>query len=81
MKSDYIDIIEKALSAYTPQHIRDYIDEVKQHGLTEHGFPRLGVNIGILIAYGRRTDLTNAFIEIMDICCADIPTRKAADIF
>lgn len=81
MKSDYIDIIEKALSAYTPQRIRDYIDEVKQHGLKEHGFPRLGVNIGILIAYGRRTDLTNAFIEIMDICCAEIPTRKAANDF
>ena len=44
MRSDYIDIIEKALSAYTKERIRDYINEVKQNGLTEHGFPRLGVN-------------------------------------
>ena len=81
MRSDYIDIIEKALSAYTKERIRDYINEVKQNGLTEHGFPRLGVNIGVLIAHGRRTDLTDAFTEIMDICCAEIPTRKAANDF
>ena len=53
MKEIYIDIIEKSVSAYTDKRIRDYIDEVKRDGLTEHGFPRLTVNIGILIAYGQ----------------------------
>lgn len=53
--------------------IQDYIREVRQGELTEHGFPRLGVCIGILIANGRRADLLDEFTEIMDICCAEIP--------
>lgn len=81
MKDIYLDIMEKALSAYTPEGIREYIDEVKRDGLTEHGFPRLGVNIGILMAYGRRTELLNTFIEIMDICCEEMPRKKAANDF
>ena len=81
MKELYIDIIEKSLSAYTDERIREYIQEVKRDGLTEHGFPRLGVNMGILIAYGRRTELLDTFIEIMDICCDEIPLKKAANDF
>lgn len=81
MKNLYIDIIEKSLSAYTDERIRDYIEEVKRDGLTEHGFPRLGANMGILIAYGRRTELLDTFIEIMDICCEEIPLKKAANDF
>ena len=69
MEQIYLDIMEKALSAYNGKSIRDYIDEVKREGLTEHGFPRLASNIGVLIAYGRRTDLLPVFVEIMDLCC------------
>lgn len=54
MKALYLDIMEKALSAYTEEGIREYIDTVKRDGLTEHGFPRLGANIGILMAHGRQ---------------------------
>ena len=68
MKTIYLDIMEKALSAYTDQRIREYIDEVKRDGLTEHGFPRLGANIGILMAHGRRLELKSIFIEIIDLC-------------
>ena len=81
MKEQYLDIMEKALNAYTDERIRDYIDAVKHNGLSEHGFPRLGVNIGILIAYGRRTELLDNFIEIMDICCDEIPKHKAQNDF
>ena len=81
MKELYLEIMEKSLSAYTQEGIREYIEEVKREGLTEHGFPRLGVNIGILIAYGRRTELLDTFIEIMDICCDQMPRRKAANDF
>lgn len=81
MKEMYLDIMEKALSAYTDERIRDYIAEVRRDGLTEHGFPRLGVNIGILIAYGRKTGLLDTFIEIMDICCKEMPEKKAANDF
>lgn len=81
MKEIYLDIMEKALSAYTPERIRDYIEEVRRDDLREHGFPRLGSNIGILIAYGRRTDLLPTFIEIMDLCCEAMPRKRAANDF
>jgi len=68
MKEIYLDIMEKALSAYTDKRITEYIDEVKRGGLTEHGFPRLGANIGILMAHGRRLELKGVFIEIIDLC-------------
>lgn len=68
MKTIYIDIMEKALSAYTEERIREYINDVKRGGLTEHGFPRLGANIGILMAHGKRLELKGVFIEIIDLC-------------
>lgn len=68
MKTIYIDIMEKALSAYTEERIREYIAKVRRDGLTEHGFPRLGANIGILMAHGRRQELKDTFIEIIDLC-------------
>lgn len=69
MKERYIILMEKALSAYTDEHILRYLNDVKTNGLTEHGFPRLTANIGILIAHGRRKDLLPLFIEMMDVCC------------
>ncbi len=68
MKEIYLDIMEKALSAYTEERIKEYIDEVKRNGLSEHGFPRLGANIGILMAHGRRHELKDTFVEIIDLC-------------
>jgi hypothetical protein len=49
--------------------------------LTEHGFPRLTVNIGVLICHGYRQDLIPLFIEMMDFCCEQIPRVKAANDF
>ena len=69
MKERYIVLMEKALSAYTDEHILRYLSDVKANGLTEHGFPRLTANIGILIAHGRRKDLLPIFLEMMEICC------------
>ncbi|MBO5222432.1 MAG: hypothetical protein J6C26_08965 [Clostridia bacterium] len=69
MRDQYIDLMEKALSAYTDEHIQRYLNDVETDGLKEHGFPRLTANIGILIANGRRTDLLPLFLEMMDLCC------------
>lgn len=69
MKEKYIELMEKALSAYTDEHIQRYFNDVKTNGLTEHGFPRLTANIGILMAHGRRKDLMPIFMEIMEVCC------------
>lgn len=81
MKQIYLDIMEKSLSAYSDERIKEYIEEVKRDGLKEHGFPRLAANMGILIAYGRRTELFDTFIEMMDICCEEMPRKKAANDF
>ena len=73
--------MEKALSAYSDEHILRYFSEVKTNGLTEHGFPRLTADIGILISHGRRRDLLPIFLEMMEFCCKTIPTVKAANDF
>ena len=69
MRRVYIDLMEKILSAYTDEHISRYFNEVKISGLTEHGFPRLASNLGVLICHGRHKDLLPLFIDLMDLCC------------
>ena len=81
MKEKYLELMAKALSAYSDEHIREYFSRVKCEGLTEHGFPRLTVNIGALICHGYRQDLIPLFIEMMDFCCEQIPKVKAANDF
>ena len=81
MKERYIALMEKCLSAYSDDHIRRYFREVQEKGLTEHGFPRLTANIGILAAHGRRLDLLPLFREMMDFCCTWIPKVKANNDF
>ena len=81
MKQTYLDLMEKALSAYSDSHIQRYFNDVQQNGLTEHGFPRLTANIGILIAHGRQRRLLPIFLEMMEFCCKTIPTVKAANDF
>jgi len=68
MREVYLDIMEKVTSTFTNEYISKYIEIVRREGLTEVGFPRLGANIGILMAHGRRLDLKEKFIEILDIC-------------
>ncbi|MBP5182276.1 MAG: hypothetical protein J6331_04535 [Lentisphaeria bacterium] len=77
-KSLYIALMEKVLSAYTNEHLDRYYETVRSEGLTEHGFPRLTANIGILLSYGKRTDLADRFVPMMDLCCEEIPKRKDA---
>ena len=81
MKERYIALMERCLEAYSRPHILRYFGEVKEKGLTEHGFPRLTANMGILAAHGRRRDLLPLFREMMDFCCAQIPRVKAANDF
>lgn len=81
MKEKYLELMSKALSAYSDEHIHEFFDRVKSEGLTEHGFPRLTVNLGVLVAHGYRPDLIPLFIEMMDFCCEQIPRVKAANDF
>ena len=83
MKNRYIELMEQTLSAYSDEHIVRYFNDVKTKGLTEHGFPRLTANIGILIAHGRRCELLPLFKQMMDVCCEMFlrPYVKAANEF
>ena len=76
MKEIYINLMEKVLGAYKKEHIKEYVESVKINGLQEHGFPRLTANLGILIAYGKKHELKNEFLEMMDLCCKEIPIAK-----
>ena len=75
-KSRYIDLMEKVLSAYTEEHIDRYYNDVKTGGLKEHGFPRLTADIGILIAQGKRTDLKDRLVRMMDLCCDEMSSHN-----
>ena len=75
-KQRYIDIMEKVLSAYTTEHIDRYYNDVKTGGLKEHGFPRLTADIGILIAHGRRTDLKERLVRMMELCCDEMSSHN-----
>ena len=78
MKQQYIELMDRVLGAYTEEHIKRYLDTVRKEGLTEHGFPRLTANLGILIAHGRRREYLPLFCEMMDFCCESILTVKKA---
>ncbi|MBE6644146.1 MAG: hypothetical protein E7612_02050 [Ruminococcaceae bacterium] len=75
-KEKYIELMEKISFAYSNEDLFDYFSSVKETGITEHGFPRIVANIGILISHGKRMDLYDFFIEIMDFCCADFLRLK-----
>ena len=77
MKELYIDIMEKAVRVYKKARIDRYIDEVRKDGLTEHGFPRLAANLAIVISFGRCTELYPEMVKMLDICCAEMPKKKA----
>lgn len=72
-KQIYIDLMDKVLDAYTAKQLIEYIDDAQTNGITEHGFPRLAANIGILISHGKKTELRDIFEKMMDICCHEIP--------
>ena len=83
MKERYLNLMERALSAYTLEHMHAYMDEVRANGMLEHGLPRLASNIGILMAHGKRQDLLPTFIEMMDLCCKEtlIPYPRRCNEF
>ncbi len=81
MRQRYIEIMEKALRAYTDEDIAAYLATVERDGLTEHGFPRLTANIGILLSFGKRTELAPIFVNMMELCTCQIPRVKAASDF
>lgn len=75
-KEIYLDLMQEAVLAYTPERIEDYIARVEQEGITEHGFGRLASNIGILVSKGRIPEYKDLFVRLMDIAAREIPVAK-----
>lgn len=73
MKERYIELMDRVLDAYTRDHIRSYTAQVKENGICEHGYPRLVSNLGILIAHGKREDYRDEFVDMMNLCCRELP--------
>lgn len=72
-KEVYLDIMQKAVEAYSPQRIQQYADRVSSEGVTEHGFALLTSNVGIMVSRGRMPQMKDTFIELMDICAREVP--------
>lgn len=68
-----MDVAERVVGAYSKERIERYTESVKQNGLAEHGFPRLTVNLGILVANGKKLEYKEMFFEMMELCCEEIP--------
>ena len=77
----YLVIMDRALAAYPPDRMTDWFRKVQKTGVTEHGFPRLTANLGILIAHGLHTDLLPLFTEMMTFVCRDIRHGHCANDF
>lgn len=69
-----MDVAEKVVEAYSKEHIEKYTESVKQNGLAEHGYPRLTADLGILIANGKKQEYKEMFLDMMTLCCEEIPT-------
>ena len=72
-KSRYLDVMEVAVGAYTPERTADYVKRVEKGMIKEHGFHRLTANVGILIAHGRLAEKKELFKHMMDLCCRQRP--------
>ena len=72
-KSRYLDVMETAVGAYTPERTADYVRRVEKDMIKEHGFHRLTANIGVLLAHGRLAEKKELFRHMMDLCCRQIP--------
>ena len=74
MKEQYINLMEKVFCAYSAAQIDAYLQKTRKEGLSEHGFPRLTANLGILLSHGRKQNLKDSFLEMMNLCCSEMPT-------
>lgn len=72
-RNDYLDVMEKSVGAYSDERIAEYIAQVEQSGIKEHGFARLTSNIGILIAQGRLANKKSTYKKLMDLCALELP--------
>ncbi len=79
MKERYLDIMQAALLPYSTSDVLALYEKVKKEGVTDHAFPRLVANIGILISKGRRKELLALFLDMMNLVTENIPKAVASE--
>lgn len=72
----YLDVMEKAVSAYSDGEVSAYLAEAERDGVQEHGFPRLAANLGVLVANGRLADKKPVLARMMTAACRDAAKGK-----
>lgn len=77
-KRDYLELMNRVLDAYTPEKIDALIEKCRRDGVTEHGFPRLAADLGILICAGFRQEYVPRFLDMMTLCCEGVVREDAA---
>ena len=75
-KSEYLDLMEAAVRAYSDERLVSYCAEAERDGVQEHGFPRLAANLAILVANGRLADKRELAKKMMDVACRDAKKGK-----
>ena len=69
MRTRYINVMEKALEAYSAEKLEAVVADAEKNGVREHGFFRIVSVMGILISKGLRAELLPLFRRGMDIAC------------
>jgi hypothetical protein len=75
-KSEYLDLMEAAVRAYSDERLASYCAEAERDGVQEHGFPRLAANLAILVANGRLAEKRDLARKMMDVACRDAKKGK-----
>lgn len=70
-RTQYLDLMERAVSAYSEASVEERLGEVERVGVQEHGFPRLAANLGVLVANGRMVERKGTLARMMTACCRD----------
>lgn len=71
-----LDIMERAVGAYSDGQVAEYLAEAEREGVQEHGFPRLAANLGVLVANGRLAERKDVLSRMMTAACRDAAKGK-----
>ena len=71
-----LDIIDAAVSAYSPEHIGRFLSVTEREGVSDHGFPRLTANLATLVADGRRVGDRGLLKRMMSVACREAAKGK-----
>ena len=79
-RSEYLDLMEAAVSAYSDEHMASYVEDTEKNGVQEHGFPRLTANLGFLAANGRLPAKRETFKRMMSLAYRAFAVKQILEL-